>query len=122
MNRTRRHFASLLALIGIVFNVFGSSMVAAQAAQSGVPVVICTGTGLKTIIVDFSGKSTKDPATKSHCPFCSGPPEQVLPVVPATYPATVSLAVLTPGCPVAAADAERDAWTTPPSQAPPQLS
>lgn len=94
---------------------------AAMAGHDGTVSVICTPTGMKTIVVDADGQAhtvNAEPSHGGHCALCAMP--ATLPAPQATLPAPASAACAVPGL-APAAYLPCFTAATPPATGPPAL-
>lgn len=72
-----RRCMAWLAVIAIAMAAFGPTLAAARAHAAGVATVfLCTGSGMRTVMVDAQGEPlavAPVDGTATHCPLC-GPP------------------------------------------------
>jgi hypothetical protein len=116
-----RRCAALLAMVAIAWNALWPTIASAQPAKPGVPMVICTPTGFKTITQGESPEEKPEHGSKVHCALCAPAGDQPVPVsVPGVRDVARTPPVLAPAPELTALPATPR--LSPPSQAPPQHS
>jgi hypothetical protein len=124
VTRRLQRFLAWLAIFGVAFSALLPALASAQPARPGIPVVICTPAGFKTIsALTDGGNPAEAPhhTGKVYCALCAMAGDLPVPV-----PALVTPSVATTA-PVSAiepflAPLPAPPRLSPPAQAPPQLS
>ena len=122
VNRFQRHLAAWLALLAIAFNAMWPTIASAQPPKPGVPMVICTPTGFKTVTPSGDPQQAPEHGNKIHCALCAPAGDQPLPVGAVVTPCLGPIPTLVQPTAASAVVPPEPARLSPPAQAPPNHS